>query len=366
MTLLAVVLTFLNLAFVIRVSARQSPGPRLSLCIIAGTILASVFMLLTMRPAVSDSGVYYHFFLILKALDVSDAVEYARFESLYTILNWLLRRLGDSSQFFFASILSLYMGGFVFAAHKVVGKSGAAFLVYSYALFPTFLYYGHNTIRQGLALVALLLGYAYLRKGSRYAYGWLLLAPLWHGSAWVAVAVAAVHELMCYRVKSERIRWGLVSAALGLSIILAAENFSQQISLALPELVPAVGDRSYYLLADGASFYRTGLRFDFFIFTALPLATALILRRRAPTLSYSGSGWWLSLYLSLSCIYFWFSFIPYADRLAAFSWFLIPLIVFLQVREVGSRHLTIAFVVVVGLINLAVLWMKEGGLAAVF
>lgn len=52
-----------------------------------------------------------------------------------------------------------------------------------------------------------------------------------------------------------------------------------------------------------------------------------------------GSFWWLSLYLSLNIIYQLFAFAPFADRFAAFSWFIMPIVIFLQFQEARSPQL---------------------------
>jgi len=55
--------------------------------------------------------------------------------------------------------------------------------------------------------------------------------------------------------------------------------------------------------------------------------------------SLPGSFWWLSLYLSLNIIYQLFAFAPFADRFAAFSWFIMPIVIFLQFQEARSSQL---------------------------
>ncbi|GAA3535659.1 hypothetical protein GCM10022394_14100 [Zobellella aerophila] len=73
--------------------------------------------------------------------------------------------------------------------------------------------------------------------------------------------------------------------------------------------------------------YVSGFRLDFAFFTIIPLIVVLYVRKKTNS---AVSDDIIKIYCLLSISYFLLCFIPYADRLAAFSWFLIPYLLYLS------------------------------------
>lgn len=350
----------LSLIFIVHFNTRREAGARAGLVLMASATLGLIFMAILMRPASGDSGRYYQYFLELGKMGLQDALAYRGTDPLYVLLNWSASVLGQSQWLLFGSTLMVYVGVFVVAVRRLVGLISTAILIMCYAAFPYFVAYAANGLRQGLSLVFLLMAYVGFKQEKRTAWLWLLLAPFWHSGAWLAVIIAIFHQLMVRFVRNERTRWKLVFLILFVAVTLSATGLNESVVSQFSGLVTLQKSQEIYFSDPNDVGYRAGFRPDFLLFSLLPLGVAWLLRRRASTFSYKGSGWWLSLYLSLNVIYHLFAFAPFADRFAAFSWFLMPLVIFLQIRETRNYKWMTIFVAVVVLVNIVMLQFYTG------
>lgn len=351
----------LSLSFVVHFWERRNGYARSGLVLTAGITTILIFLTLLLRPAVGDSWRYYQHFLELRNLTLNDALNYREgSDPLFMLLTWTASQLGDSKWLLFGATLVIFMGMFLVASYRLTGPIGASVIVMCYSAFPFFIAYACNGLRQGLSLVFLLMAFVGFHRQKGSAWIWLLLAPFWHSGAWLGVVVTILHLAMCQSASSERMRWTLVLGLLFVAIGLSASGLNESIMSTLPELISLQQTHEIYFDNNEDIVYRTGFRADFLLFSLLPLATGWLLRKNALAFSYKNSGWWLSLYLSLNIIYHLFSFAPFSDRFSAFSWFLIPLVLFLQVGETRNRKMLFSFVSVIMLVNIMMLQFYTG------
>lgn len=339
---------------------RGGSGARAGLVLVAGLTLFILFVSMATRPVTGDSQQYYEYFLELRDLGWVQAAAYGSFDLFFAAYAWLVGQMGNASWLLFGSTLLIYFGLFVLASRRLVGRVDACALIMVYVAYPNFVAYADNTIRQGLGMAFMLVAFVGFAQRKRSAWIWLLLAPFWHSGMWLAVAVVVLHQLMCLFISSQRWRWSLVLGALLMAIGLSISGLNQKLMSVLPSAISLQDRYEVYFEGAGHFGYRAGFRLDFFAFSLVPLLTAWVLRRRANSFDYHGSGWWLSLYLSLNIIYQLFSFAPFANRFADFSWYVMPLVVFMQVRESQSRSLTTIFMLFVMLLNLVMLQLYTG------
>jgi hypothetical protein len=360
MHFLLIPFALLSLLFVMQYSARQQAYARGGMLLVTVLTVALFFATMWFREPAGDSWRYLETFRNIRTMSLGTAMSYPDTDPLFVLLNWLAGRLGESSLILYGATLLVFFGVFTAAMRQMLGPLATVVVLMSYTAFPFFVAYAANGLRQGLSMVFLLMGYALLSRGQRTGWVWLLMAPLWHSGAWLAVAVTISHQLMCFVIKSTRVRWLLVMGVLGLSITLSATGLNETLMSQLPEKIELRDSQEIYF-DDAEEFgYRGGFRLDFLAFSLVPLVTALMLYRRGRSFHYSGPGWWLSLYLSLNVIYQLFAFAPFSDRFAGFSWFLMPLVIFLQVQQTGWKNLQTAFVVAVCLVNVAMLQLYTG------
>ena len=350
----------LSFAFVVQFHFRGDVTARTGLVFTAGLTLTLIFFAMALRPVTGDSWRYYQYFLYLRSIGLDDALAYRDPDLLYALLNWVIGRLGSEAWLLFTAILLVFIGVFVSAVYRLVGLSGTAVLLMCYTAFPFFIAYGANGLRQGLSLVFLLMALVQFYENRRTSWIWLLLAPFWHSGAWLGVFAVVMHRLMCRVVRNDRSRWSLILITLISAIVLSASGLNEPLLSKLPDFIDLRQSHEIYFTNPEVYGYRSGFRWDFLFFSLLPLASGLLLKGIAPTFRFAGSGWWLSMYISLNVIYHFFSFAPYADRFAAFSWFLMPLVVYLQVRETQSRNAMTLFFTAISVINTAMLQFYTG------
>lgn len=349
-----------SLIFVLQFMNRREASARAGFLLFAVLTTSLLFVTMWWRPATGDSGRYLTYFRDLRVMSLGNALAFREGDPLYVLLNWLAGFVGDGEKVLFGATLLVYFSVFIAAVRRLVGPLGAVVVVMCYVAFPYFVAYAASGLRQGLALVFLLMAYVGLRQSKRQAWVWLLLAPLWHSGAWLAVGVTVAHQVMCWFVSKENVRWGLVLALLAVAVALSITGMNEALMTRFSDLLNLKQSQEIYFTDAKEYGYRAGFRADFFLFSMLPLGTAYILRTRAPTFDYEHSGWWLSLYLSLNIVYHLFSAAPFADRFAGFSWYLLPLVIYLQMRETKSRNLLTAFVAMVCIVNVVMMQFYTG------
>lgn len=337
----------------------QARSAATAMPVIAGLALIWLCTFLAVPTLVGDALQYAGSFSELRSMPLSRALAQGGFDLFFTIVQWVVGQVSSSPFALFAVILLIYMSVFVFAQIRLAGYAGAAMLVMLHLGYPDFVTYADNTIRQGVGMVFLLAGIVELSKKSWRGWVWVILAPFWHSGIWLAVAVIAAHQVLCAVIHREKTRWLAVSFAFIGAISLSFLGSNQGFVTSLLGSV-TINQRYDVYLGSNDFGYRTGFRYDFLAFSLLPLITAFALRHKAAVFDYKRAGWWLSLYLSLNVIYHLFSFAPFSNRFADFSWFLLPTIIFCQVRETNSRRLMVLFITSSVLINLIMLGTYTG------
>lgn len=350
----------LSLAFIMQFHLRRDAVVKAGLVFTAGVTLVLMFFAITLRPVDGDSWRYYEYFQLLHIRGLDWAFASRDQEPLWAALNGFVSLFGDQAWLLFGATLLIYLGVFVLAVKRITGPVATTIVIMCYAAFPFFVAYAASGLRQGLALVFLLMAYADFKENKRTAWAWLLLAPLWHSGSWLACGVMVAHWAICRWLLQPHMRWRLVFLALATAIGLSVTGLNESLIGGYAGALGLAEERYIYFSSADVYGYRAGFRLDFFVFSLLPLVSAWVLRGKARTFDYTGAGWWLSLYLSLNVLYHLFSFAPFADRFAAYSWFLMPLVVFLQVRETHNRTLMTLFVSAVCLIDVVMLQLYTG------
>ena len=353
----------LSAMFVVHYHQQDRRTANAGLVVTAGITMVLLSAAILFRPVAGDGWRYHQYYLWVRQVDFVSMLQDERTDFLYKLLNWGIGQAGDSALWLFGASLVLFMATFIWALRRLLPPAQAAAVFMCYAAYPFFIAYGANGLRQGLALVCMLMALVQFNRGrTRSGWLWLLPIPFWHGGSLIGALVVAVFVLMNRWVPRERWRWNLVLAAFFFSILLSLTGLNAAILGQLPDVFDIEARHQVYFMdpSQVGVAYRTGFRPDFALFSLLPLISAVLLRRMGPMFSFKASGWWLAIYLSLNCLYHLFSFAPFADRFSSFSWFLLPLVLFLQVRDTGNRWLRSLFIVGIASVNLLMLQFYTG------
>lgn len=352
----------LSAMFVLHYHQQDRRTGNAGLVVVSGITMLMLSLAMLLRPVRGDSSQYYWYFLEVRQFGFVQMWQDERTDLLFKLLGWVVGQLGQAPLWLFGATLVLYIGGFVWALRRLLPPVQLAAVLMCYAAYPFFIAYGASGLRQGLALVCMLMALVQFDRGKRSGWLWLLSIPFWHGGSIIGAIVVAVFQLMNRGVPRERWRWILVLSVYAFSILLSLTGLNAASIGQLPDVFDIEARHQVYFMdpSQVGVAYRTGFRPDFALFSLLPLISAFVLRRNRAMFSFSASGWWLAVYLSLNTLYHLFSFAPFADRFSSFSWFLLPLVLFLQIRDTGNRWLRSLLIVGISAVNLAMLQLYTG------
>lgn len=306
----------------------------------------------------SDRGLYTRHF---QWLDQSDSASGARFfedEPLFNWLLWALARLVPPTEgALFGVVALLVCAGVLFAYGRLLPLWAVlpAFLTLLASGFLT--NYAGVVIRQGLAIGCLLaaLALAVQRRGRVLTLLVLLVAAsLLH---WTAVAPALA--VLAVRLRDIPLRTA-VAGWVVLAVLFVA-GVQGALLGGLTQYLPAVSEYSRAEIF--ASYGGTANRLDFLALSAVVLAVALWLRRLARTPD-PVTDRLVVVYVLWNALFLALGFVAFSDRLAAYSWFLAPLLLWRPLGEAGARS-TVPLLLMGATIGLGVLTGVWGDLAGV-
>lgn len=256
------------------------------------------------------------------------------------IFNFLLKSLAlnraDILIFFFL-IACIYIGGIYFSLNRIFSKRNLfyAFVIYLGA-FSTFSY-GTNGIKAGAAASIFLLVFAYYKKPLLVALFCFLSLGFHHSMIVVIYAF-----LLSYFIKNPK--WYFGGWVFCLLMALFHVTFFQSLFTEFTNDESAAG---YLQAGENDWGGRSGFRWDFILYSLPPIALA----------------WWCThkyrikdrLYQLLFCTYLttnavWMlcMYMPYNNRLAYLSWFLLPILIcypFFKFQLYSTQYKTLNLIV---------------------
>lgn len=265
-----------------------------------------------------DSVAYANLFELYQRGDYS--IIYHSSELAFNTLTVFCAKYGTLSVYF-TMIALLYFLPVAYTAGKMSKNQGFALFVFFLGSF-SFYSYSVNGLRQGVATSLILLACTLIYCDKKWLVGILvgILGVLFHTSALLPFAAILIAR---YYSKSGffLIVW-VACVLLSLFFPSALGDLSSSIDLLIQD------DRlSRYAEGDAAKglFSSTGFRFDFLLYSLLPILVAFFFKLSAKTKD--------ELYEKLLCVYlmtnsFWVIFIRanFSNRFAYLSWFLYPLV----------------------------------------
>lgn len=184
-----------------------------------------------------------------------------------------------------------------------------------------FLQYTTSGLRQAISMSFMVIAISFIVDNKKLLSLFAaLLSAIFH---WASLPFLLVVTSFIYieRYISEKkilLIWCMCCA---LSIFNVMEGFASL----LESFIQISHVSSVYFQSD-SSFYETGFRIDFFLYSAIPVILYLIQKKKFSD-SVSSFNILFKIYLSLNCIAMLLNFIPFSDRLYGYSWFLIPIII---------------------------------------
>lgn len=267
-------------------------------------------------------------------------------EPAYLLFNWIIGRFTHDADVYFL-VTAAFCATMLAAVLWIVLGSGwqTAVVLWVTFCFGFFMDYSSFLLRQGLSISFLFLALALVLRSARVV--WVVLAlgagVLFHWSAIPAAIIILVVRLVRLRTDILLGVWALLS----LSYL---TGFNARLAGPLGSSIEQV---EVYANPDLASTYAGGTnRLNFWLFSVGPLFVAYAAHKRFSSLP----DWYpklLNAFILLNGYFLVMGFVFFSDRLAAYSWMLVPVLVALPFLRYERRA---GAVLRVGLLVGFVLW----------
>ena len=309
-TLLAFVVFLAVIYLLTGKSKYRIPAASYPLIVVLGVIVAAKF---AMDPILiyGDKYSYQTTFESLSIFNLWNGSDVG-----FSVYTFIIKQIADDSTFYFIVTAFLYLIGYFVFARSFFQKRYALFFLLSCFVSFGFSSYGVNTIRGGLALSLLLIGFSFHKK-IIWFFVFSILAILCHKSMLLPF-VAFYLTRFNNTTKFYLYFWilCLVISFLNVSFI---SNFIQAI-------LGESDDRySSYMSKETLERYNAGFRVDFIIYSAIPILVGrfYLFKLKLKDVIYQRL---FNTYLFVNAIWLLVIRMAFTDRMAYLSWFLIPFI----------------------------------------
>lgn len=285
-----------------------------TICLILSVIISTIFSSIPITFNIWDDHTNYAYAFVTS---LSDENLHAPFkEILFIALNKTIRSFTDNYHVFFFIIALIYTIAYSWTSKRLTNSSGTLIMFMMFVTSLFFVAYGVNTIRAGLAMSLLILGFTFYNQ-SKITFAILALCAINIHSSMLLTLCAFIAAFFIKKPKMCFTIW-LVSIILSISL----GNWFEGIFASTFE-----DDRTQiYLMQDPTkTLYKIGFRWDFVIYSLIPIVIGYyyIYRRHFQD----------KFYTILYCTYliansFWVLVIRanFTDRFAYLSWALMPII----------------------------------------
>jgi hypothetical protein len=297
---------------------------------------------ITFREVFGDTLRYVLRFKDMWNVDLKTALELYNGDRLFLIFTWIIAKISHSQEVFLMLVGVLFLLYFYKFLSNIFTSTQLLFVMTSYSLYPFFVNYSTNTIRQGIAISLLLYAMTfYLNDKKEWRKTIIVLAAsfLFHWSALPFGIILIVMKMFELSLKTSLF-------ICSITVFLYLLSMQTRILAPIINRIPKMD--FYGTIGDGVN--RSGNRMDFFIFTVFGIFAGLFLYKYL----FRDSKYekLIKIYILFSSVFFLLGFIAYSDRIAAYSWFLLPIILWIPVfnqvkhRTMYSFLLLFSFVVV--------------------
>lgn len=242
-------------------------------------------------------------------------------EWVWTLLLYVCQKIGLDIHQVFTIVEAGYILSILWAVKKLTPRNVMLAMIFVFASL-SFFTFGVNGLRNGLACHLICLGLAFLLEGN-YLVGVLIYLTAFgiHRSSMLPIAASVAGILVWKKPQFTRYAFYFWAASILVSLVAggAVTNFFS--SLGFDDRMSGYADD-----ADADTFSHTGFRWDFLLYSAMPVAMSyfVIFKRKV------SDNWYNVLTITyLLCNAFWIMVIraSFSNRFAYLSWFLYPLMI---------------------------------------
>lgn len=284
------------------------------------------------NPIAGDMERYLSYLDVMKNVSLFDSFVLTRWEPGFVLFQWVVSKISSSYILFIPMSIITVLLIMTTSLKKVIPYNKIPLIMFGYLSLFSFYNLLNNILRQGFSIAFLLLMLVYLEK-NKYVHAtfFLIIAICFHTTAFVGIII-----IIFYKMNISLNKYIIIYFITALTLVL---NINQNLISLLP-LSMFDGAESYiqqYTSENFMSNYGGINRLDFFLFSIFWFFLSLFFYKR-----YLYNDLFYLLVIKAYAIYgsffFLFGFISYSDRLAVYSWFLIPLILFYPLINMISKY----------------------------
>jgi hypothetical protein len=245
---------------------------------------------------------------------ISGKEYYIKSEGGFQLYNKFIGLFTNSVFLYFLITAFLYLWGSLKFINKVFENSNRYIVFILMIASLGFYSYGTNTIRQGLALSVFLLAFSELKLNFKTILIYIL-AILLHKSLIILVVFSVI--LNFYNRKDNFVLFWIL-------FLIISILFGSAFVNTFGDLIMDSDQRMISYLNDTFENYKSGFRIDFLIYSTLPILFGIFVKRKGFEDEFYNK--LLSLYILVNAIWLLVITLPFTDRFAYLSWFLMPFI----------------------------------------
>lgn len=254
-----------------------------------------------------------------------------RWEPGFVIYQWILSKFTISETIFVSISASIIWWTIYVSLRKKVSIIDLSLIMFGYLSFFYLYNFSTNTLRQGIAAAFILLFIVCINnKEYKKAIFSFALACSFHVTAIISFFLFIINK---FKITLKSMVVFYIFSSL---LMLTGLN-----SILIPDLTQILGGELQSKVESYSSstvIERYGLvnRLDFYVFTTVWVLWSLFFVKRFKVTD-SFYTWIIKSYLLLSSVYLLFGFIGYSDRIAAFGWFLTPILIFYPIIKMNNK-----------------------------
>lgn len=288
---------------------------------------------------------------VMRDMSFLDSWEYFGWEPLFIFLQWTFAQVSLNENLYIIYTAIIYIIIYYFVSKTLFSSWQRLFFFFAYLSFSSFYSYLFNGTRQGFSMALILLAIGVwsndkATKKKTKIVACLIGSCLFHTSA-IPVSIILLF-LMISKVTLNKLL--VIWVFFSVLFLTGANTFISSI--------PVLNNIEYLTTYsdDGLiDYYGGSNKLDFYVFSLLALIGSLFLYFKVP-LEEAKKIIYLNLlksYIVINTLFLAFGFIAFSNRLAIFSWILIPLLIIYPIlySKVNARFLLFATVLALTIIG---------------
>ncbi|WP_407082989.1 EpsG family protein [Paenibacillus polygoni] len=305
-------------------------------------LLTMVAYIPSLNVYVSDMIRYVDTYQQMNNLGLFQIFQYFSWEPLFLIMQWTISRFSTNPSTFVVISFILYFMIMYISINRIFLQWQRMYVVFLFLSYPFFYDYIFNGMRQGFAMMFILLaiGFWIEKPHTIKFYLSIITAALFHTTSIIFSAVLLFVLVFNIRLKPLLIIWSIIAFLYftGLNNLISRfsfiHNFEYYNTYTNSNIIEGFG---------GSTNKITFLLFSFFF---LVISIYFYNKLDMEDINKKIYSHILKIYLAFNSVFLLFGFIAFSNRLSAYSWHLIPILVVYPLVHKKSSSPFILFLVV--------------------